>query len=139
LIRLDGKWNGEQLIPSELLQECFRPALALPNYGLTFWLIGRGGDADASDAAPATAKARRAIKERKQLGFQPPRDTVAAMGKGKQRCYIISSLDLDVIRLGDSVGHEFSDNEFLDKLLATLPPTSPDSVTREETKNTNQK
>lgn len=40
------------------------------------------------------------------------------MGKGKQRCYIIPLLELVVVRLGDSVGHEFDDSEFLGKLLA---------------------
>ena len=44
-------------------------------------------------------------------------DTVAAMGKGKNRCYVIPSLEMVVIRMGDSVGPEFSDNEFLAKLL----------------------
>ncbi len=120
LIRLEGKWNGTQLIPADLLKECFRPAQANPNYGMTFWLLGGGGDTTDSDGAPATASARRAIEERRQSGFQPPRDTVAAMGKGKQRCYIIPSLGLVIIRMGDSVGREFSDSVFLSKLLG--PP-----------------
>ena len=49
------------------------------------------------------------------------------------------STALVVIRLGDSVGREFSDNEFIAKRLVRLPPNSPDSVTREETKNTTEK
>jgi hypothetical protein len=49
----------------------------------------------------------------------PPADTVAAMGKGKNRCYVIPSREMVVIRMGDSQGREFSDNAFLAKLLET--------------------
>jgi hypothetical protein len=60
---------------------------------------------------------KRLIEERRKLSFQPPADTVAAMGKGKNRCYVIPSLEMVVIRMGDSQGREFSDNEFLAKLI----------------------
>jgi hypothetical protein len=39
------------------------------------------------------------------------------MGKGKNRCYVIPSLEMVVIRMGDSQGRVFSDNEFLAKLI----------------------
>ena len=119
LIRQQGKWNGKEIVPAELLAECFKPASANSAYGMTFWLLG--GDTSSAvlaDGQPLDPKAKRALDERRQLGFKPPHDTVAAMGKGKQRCYIIPSLDLVIIRLGDSEGREFSDNEFLAKLLA---------------------
>ena len=117
-IRLGGKWQGKELIPEALLKECFTPSSAKPNYGLTFWLIGRGSEGtEAGDGVQFPAKARRVIEEREKLGFQPPKDTVAAMGKGKQRCYVIPSQELVIIRLGDSTGQEFSDNMFLSKLL----------------------
>ena len=117
-IRLGGRWRGQELIPEALLQECFEPSSAKSNYGLTFWLLGRGVEGtEAGDGVQLPTKARRVIEERKQIGFPPPKDTVAAMGKGKQRCYIIPSLELVIIRLGDSVGQEFSDNVFLSKLL----------------------
>lgn len=117
-IRLGGRWQGRELIPEALLQECFEPSSAKSNYGLTFWLMGQGIEGtEAGDGVPLPAKARRVLEERQQIGFHPPEDTVAAMGKGKQRCYIIPSLELVIIRLGDSVGREFSDNVFLSKLL----------------------
>jgi CubicO group peptidase (beta-lactamase class C family) len=117
-IRLGGQWQGKELIPKALMKECFTPSAAKPNYGLTFWLIGKGGQGmEAGDGVQLPAKARRVIEERKKLDFQPPQDTVAAMGKGKQRCYVIASQELVIIRLGDSVGQEFSDNVFLAKLL----------------------
>ena len=39
------------------------------------------------------------------------------MGKGKNRCYVIPSLELVIIRMGDSEGLNFTDSEFLAKLL----------------------
>jgi hypothetical protein len=86
---------------------------------MTWWLLG-GGDEDSTEAANGrnlAPKAKRLIEERRKLSFQPPADTVAAMGKGKNRCYVIPSLEMVVIRMGDSEGREFSDNEFLAKLL----------------------
>jgi CubicO group peptidase (beta-lactamase class C family) len=130
LIRLGGKWQGKEIVPETLLKECFKPSTAKPNYGLTFWLLGRGtGGIEAGDGIQLPAKARRVIEERKPLGLQPPKDTVAAMGKGKQRCYVIPSQELVIVRLGDSVGQEFSDTVFLSKLLAQAPGTAkqPDS------------
>jgi len=134
LVRLGGKWKGQQLIPEALLKECFIPASANPRYGLTFWLLGRDGDGAAvADGVKPAAKAQRAGEERR-LAFQPPGDTVAAMGKGKQRCYAIPSLELVIVRMGDSVGQEFSDVVFLAKLLgprrapvavAPQPPPKP--------------
>jgi hypothetical protein len=47
-----------------------------------------------------------------------------AMGKGKNRCYDIPSLEMVVIRMGDSEGREFSDNEFLGKLLGAYSAKS---------------
>jgi CubicO group peptidase (beta-lactamase class C family) len=120
MVRLGGKLNENEVVSETLLKECFKPASANPAYGLTWWLLG-GGDDTATTAADGgnttTKKAKRALAQRKALDFRPPADSVAAMGKGKQRCYVIPSLELVVIRMGDSVGQEFSDNEFLAKLL----------------------
>jgi CubicO group peptidase (beta-lactamase class C family) len=131
LIRLGGKWQGKEIVPEALLKECFKPSTAKPNYGLTFWLLGRGTEGiEAGDGVQLPAKARRVIEERKRLGFQPPKDTVAAMGKGKQRCYVIPSQELVIIRLGDSVGQEFSDNVFLSKLLGPSVSTAGEPLSK---------
>ncbi len=53
------------------------------------------------------------------LRFRPPDDTVAATGKGKNRCYVMPSLELVVICMGDSEGREFRGNEFLAKRLGS--------------------
>ena len=62
----------------------------------------------------AAARAWRDGSQGSDIGFD------AAMGKGKNRCYVMPSLELVVIRMGDSEGREFSDNEFLAKLLLLL-------------------
>jgi hypothetical protein len=88
---------------------------------MTWWLLGSGDESstEAANGRNAAPKAKRLAEERRKLNFRPPVDTVAAMGKGKNRCYVIPSLEMVVIRMGDSEGREFSDNEFLAKLLAT--------------------
>jgi len=42
------------------------------------------------------------------------------MSKNKQRCFVIQSRELVIMRLGDSVGQEFNDDTFLSKLLGPL-------------------
>jgi CubicO group peptidase (beta-lactamase class C family) len=120
MVRLGGKLNGKEVVSETLLKECFKPASANAAYGMTWWLLG-GGDDSATTAADGgnapTTKAKRVLKQRPAASSRPPADTVAAMGKGKNRCYVIPSLELVVIRMGDSEGREFSDNEFLAKLL----------------------
>ena len=121
LVRLGGKWNETEIVPAAVLAECFKPSTAQPAFGMTWWLLGRGDEesTEAANGRKIAPKARRLTEERRKLSFQPPADTVAAMGKGKNRCYVIPTLDMVVIRMGDSEGREFSDNEFLSKLLET--------------------
>ena len=126
LVRLVGKWNESEIVPAAVLAECFMPSTAQPSYGMTWWLLGRG-DEDSTEAANGrniAPKVKRLIEERRKLSFQPPADTVAAMGKGKNRCYVIPSLEMVVIRMGDSEGREFRDNEFLGKLLGVYSAKS---------------
>jgi CubicO group peptidase (beta-lactamase class C family) len=119
LVRLGGKWHETEIVPAALLAECFKPSTAQPAYGMTWWLLGNGdeGSTEAANGRNLAPKTKRLLDERRKLNFRPPADTVAAMGKGKNRCYVIPSLEMVVIRMGDSQGREFSDNEFLAKLL----------------------
>lgn len=88
LIRDQGRWQGKQIIPQARLEECFIGSKAGPSYGLTFWL-GNGRAA--------------------------PRDLVMAAGKGKQKLYIIPSLNLLVVQLADAT--RYSEDTFLKLLL----------------------
>jgi CubicO group peptidase (beta-lactamase class C family) len=121
LVRLGGKWNEIEIVPAAVLDECFKPSTANASYGMTWWLLGGGDDesTEASNGRKIAPKVKRLTEERRKLSFQPPVDTVAAMGKGKNRCYVIPSREMVVIRMGDSQAREFSDNEFVAKLLGT--------------------
>ncbi len=121
LVRLEGKWRDKEIVPGSILAECFKPSTAQPAYGMSWWLLG-GGDESTTEAAnggSVASRAKRIFQQRRLLDFKPPTDTVAAMGKGKNRCYVIPSREMVVVRMGDSQGREFSDNEFLAKLLDT--------------------
>jgi CubicO group peptidase (beta-lactamase class C family) len=121
LVRLGGKWNNTEIVPADILAECFKPSPAQPAYGMTWWLLGGGNESstEAANGGRTALRAKRLFQQRRSLDFKPPSDTVAAMGKGKNRCYVIPSREMVVIRMGDSQAIEFSDNEFLAKLLDT--------------------
>ncbi|MFP6584843.1 MAG: serine hydrolase [Candidatus Hydrogenedentota bacterium] len=104
LILHGGSWNGKTIIPTEKLKQCFVGTEANPIYGLNWWLIGLD-DGDDPEAP------------------RIPADTVAAMGKDKQRLYIVPSLNLVVVRQGTS--QAFQDADFLNRLLFGLQTSTP--------------
>ncbi len=116
-IRLQGKWNGKQLIDARLLAECFHGTEQNPAYGLTWWL-----------KKPVSSEVRRRIpilsSEWGDVANSTslPDDLVAACGAGKQRLYVIPSLHMVVVRQG-ALSMSFSDARF----LATLLPAAADS------------
>lgn len=88
LIRDMGRWEDKAVIPEAPLRECFTGSKANPSYGLTFWLgNGRAG----------------------------PKDLVMAAGKGKQKLYIMPSINLLVVQLADT--NRYSEDRFLNLLL----------------------
>jgi len=96
LIRNHGKVGDKQIVSAEALRECFHGSEQHPGYGLTFWLLGG------------------------QLASMLPHDAVMAAGKGKQRLYIVPSLDMVIVRQGEDSRPAFEDTEFLKLLLAGL-------------------
>lgn len=88
LILHQGKWDGRQVVPWDVLKECFVGSRANPNYGITFWL--------------------------KEAGNAPD-DLVFASGLGSQRLYIIPSLELMVVQFAET--EIFDDASFLRRLL----------------------
>jgi CubicO group peptidase (beta-lactamase class C family) len=88
LILQQGKWDGRQIVPWDVLKECFVGTAANPYYGITFWLKGGG---------PA------------------PDDMVAARGQGSQLLYIIPSLELVVVQFAET--EQFDQSVFLRRLL----------------------
>jgi len=93
---------------------------ANPAYGLGFWLN-----------APQSSHAHQSIRDLQpaidgdQLYPGGPHDLVAAIGTGKQRLYIIPSLQLVIVRFAYDA--RFSDGDFLSRLLTGQP--HPDART----------
>jgi CubicO group peptidase (beta-lactamase class C family) len=100
-VRLQGTWKGQSLIPADKFPQLFNGTEANKSYGLTFWLK----KASLNDAALATADYSK-----------KPKDLVMAAGLGKQRCYIVPSLELVVVRMGNSE-RSFQDADLWKKLL----------------------
>lgn len=118
LVRAGGKWKGLEVVKPELIAEIVRGQTAQPAYGLGWWLLGVDDIGSAAIVEGLRAdRIARAVEERKAFAYQPPADTLAAMGKGKQRCYVIPSKELVIVRTGDTDRGEFSDHQFLATLL----------------------
>jgi len=113
-----GKWDGKQIIPEKLLKECFVGTKANPSYGLTFWLNANGARNGRRQQQGSIFGNRQGdVTEISENGIQPegPKDLFMAAGAGKQRLYVIPSLDLVIVRQGQQ--SRFDDKEFLARLL----------------------
>jgi CubicO group peptidase (beta-lactamase class C family) len=125
-VRMGGRWKSQQIVRRDLIAQCFEPQRGSPAYGLGWWLL-------AVDTATSVAlveglspeKAARVLEGESESDYTLPPDTFVAMGKGKQRCYVIPSHRLVVVRMGDSSSREFSDREFLARLLGKAPRVEP--------------
>ncbi|PAW88206.1 MAG: serine hydrolase [Pedosphaera sp. Tous-C6FEB] len=94
-----GVQDDKRLVAEELLAECFHGTAAHPSYGLTFWL-------NAAD--------------------ERPRDLVMAAGAGKQKLYIVPSLQLVVVQFAEAP-RRFQEREFMRLILDGLArvPAAP--------------
>jgi CubicO group peptidase (beta-lactamase class C family) len=80
LLAHDGEWQGKQIVPRQWIQLATRSSQQLnPSYGYTFWVNTDG-----------------------VLWPTVSRDAFAFRGYGANRCYIVPSLDLVVVRVGDA-------------------------------------
>jgi CubicO group peptidase (beta-lactamase class C family) len=78
LLLRGGVWNGKQIVPRWWIDLATRKSQDLnPHYGYTFWVNTEG-----------------------DLWPHVPKDAFAFMGYGTNRCYVVPSLDLVVVRLG---------------------------------------
>ncbi|WP_372369277.1 serine hydrolase domain-containing protein [Candidatus Uabimicrobium sp. HlEnr_7] len=115
LMRDDGKWKNKQVIPKGILKQCTIPTPVMPVFGFGFWL---------NREVPA--------KYRKHLGFffrmrtnalfgpaiypRGSKDIFVAAGHLGNRCYVIPSKNLVIVRLG-SKNHQDFDTKFLKRIL----------------------
>ena len=102
------------LVDRAALAKCFQPSKAGPAYGLCFWLN-----------RPIPKDADVPVYQHATLAHPlVPKDVVMAAGAGDQRCYLIPSLELVVVRQARGVlmavfGRRsgFTDAELLCRLL----------------------
>ncbi len=126
-IRNGGRYQGKQIVSAELLAECFKGSQANGAYGLTFWLNQKPGPAELRRRAGNRPRRFRPLRRgpggrlkedpgRPFIWPDGPSDLVMAAGAGKQRLYIIPSMELVIVRQGESE-RGFEDREFLEMLL----------------------
>jgi len=97
LIRNYGKWDGKQVIAKSQVAKLTEPSKPNPEYGLTFWMSGDG------------------VAEKKEPAM------FMAAGLGNQRCYIVRSLNLVVVRQAPITStRKYDDAEFLKAVAADL-------------------
>ena len=127
LVLQNGSWNGKQLVPQDFLAASLQTSQPMnPAYGYLWWLNGK------ESYLPANQK----------LGPQTgsiiptaPADLVGALGFGDKKCYVVPSLRLVVVRLGDAGGESKEnalstfDAPLWEKLMRILPAatTTPPS------------
>lgn len=124
LIRLQGQWNGQEVIPAALFPELFAGTTQNPAYGLTWWM-GRSMDTRLRLSIRQFQTASDLLNGLAQL----PPDIVMAAGAGGQRLYVIPSLKLVVVRQAPVMGQGlrglgvrgWSDVTFLKTLLMGQP------------------
>jgi len=125
LIADRGSWEGREVIPAALLDECFVGSRANPCYGLGWWLNAT------FHQDPTLAPLRNTLHSLgiENLAAEPavPADLVYAAGAGKQRLYVSRRQRLVVVRQAAGVlealaGGErspYSDLEFWRRLGST--------------------
>lgn len=100
LLAHDGAWQDKQIIPRQWIQLATRSSQQLnPSYGYTFW-----------------------VNTDSVLWPTAPRDAFAFRGYGANRCYVIPSLDLVVVRVGDAPPN-WGEESLLPAVLGAVLPT----------------
>lgn len=92
LMQNGGRWNGEQVVPADYVEQVSVPSAPNPCYGLLFW-TNRGDTCKTTDI-PAS----RVLDH--QLTPSAPRDMYAMVGALQQNNFIIPSLDMTVTWTG---------------------------------------
>lgn len=121
LVANGGSWHGRRIVSPDLMRELFQGSAANPAYGLTFWLNRGAAPGQGASIADGRESARARRSDDGFIYAAGPRDLVMAAGQGKQRLYIIPSLQLVIVRQGDG-GKGWRDGEFLAILLAGAKP-----------------
>jgi CubicO group peptidase (beta-lactamase class C family) len=118
LLLHNGTYGKKEIVPANLLEECFHGTTPNPAFGMGLWL-------NSEASSPGTRE--RDVEDMLEKKWQEqdwanvcicraaPADMVVALGSGYQRLYVIPSLDLIIVRQGENA--KFSDAVFLRTLL----------------------
>jgi CubicO group peptidase (beta-lactamase class C family) len=90
-----GNWGGKQIVPASHYDFAWEPSKANPTYGAQWWVFPKHKDG--------------------------PKDLVQTAGANNNHGYVVPSLDLVVVRLGD--GRKFPDKwetDLVNKVLAAV-------------------
>lgn len=101
--------NGKRIVSAANLNRLFEPTTTNPAYGRLWWLN-------------SGAYAIRALAGRKDGPLIPaaPRDTVAALGAGDRRLYVVPSRKLVVVRTGAAAGDRDFDQQLWLRLTKVI-------------------
>lgn len=119
-----GEWDGSQILNAQYAYDMVHPSQSLnPSYGYLWWLNGQS-----SYMLP---------------GFQfnvpgpalpnTPMDAYAALGKNSQVVLVIPSLDMVVIRMGDSPDNSAVSTQFADDMWVLIEDLFCVNVNEEQT------
>lgn len=106
-----GSWNGRQIINKNRMEDLFIPKNNNPACGVFLWLNNKDGIPPIG-VSPAP--------EGSDAGFMyysGYEDIIGCLGAGKNRMYIIPSLNAVVVRQTIEDTGDFNDNDFLELLL----------------------
>jgi CubicO group peptidase (beta-lactamase class C family) len=116
-LRHKGRCQGQPIVGKDLLEQLILGSKSNPVYGMTFWLARTGGVSAGDDAAGRSTTPQ---FDGPDLRGKTPSDMYMAAGAGKQRLYVIPSLKMVVVRMGETEGRRFLDDAFLGRLIASL-------------------
>lgn len=125
LTQADG--TKVQLLPADLLAQCFVPSRNNPAYGLTWWL---NGNSDVADTGGAQSDMRSTLRKR-ALNQEAKADLDVggksltlwmAAGLGKQRLFVIPDRQLVIVRFAEpsADGRRFNNRDFLEPIVTAF-------------------
>ncbi|HEY8901243.1 MAG TPA: serine hydrolase domain-containing protein [Chthoniobacterales bacterium] len=118
LVGAPGRAVPGSALPPAAFAGAFAGSPANSMYGLSFWLNANAAAPDARALSiEGTLGESRSPADWRTCCISPaaPADLIAMVGSGGQRCYVVPSRKLVVVRLGN--GSSFSDAEFLRRLF----------------------
>lgn len=115
----DGRIGGQQIVPSDWIQAMQQPSEVNPNYGYLLWR-GTPFNKTRTYAADSDFGALHSAA-------YPVDDLVFFDGFGGQRVYIIPSLQLVIVRVGES-RFDFDDALLPNQVIAAIKPSQAHST-----------